>query len=284
MERRKVTTLDVKAKKEKGEPITMLTAYDYPIGLLADRAGIDMLLVGDSVGMVVMGLTTTVAVTMEDMIHHCKAVVRGALNPLVVGDMPFMSYQVSIEQAVANAGRLMKEGGVDAVKLEGGVDMAPVVAAIVRAGIPVEGHIGLTPQTISKLGGFKVQGKSIESALQVVRDAEAIEAAGAFCVCLEAIPDRLAKIITQRIKIPTIGIGAGVDCDGQVLVTHDMIGLFDRFTPKFVKKYANVYESIKQAMEAYRDDVAARTFPASEHIFAISDQVLTDVLAELSRT
>lgn len=284
MGREKVTTLDVRAKKEKGEPITMLTAYDYPIGLLADRAGIDMLLVGDSVGMVVMGLSTTVSVTMEDMIHHCKAVVRGALNPLVVGDMPFMSYQVSIEQAVVNAGRLMKEGGVDAVKLEGGVDVAPVVAAIVRAGIPVEGHIGLTPQSVSKLGGFRVQGKSVDSALQIVRDAEAIEAAGAFSLCLEAVPDRLAEIITERLRIPTIGIGAGPNCDGQVLVTHDMIGLFERFTPKFVKKYANVYESIKQAMEAYRDDVAAGTFPASDHSFTISDQVLADVLAELGNS
>lgn len=281
MERKKVTIPDLQAKKEARQPITMLTAYDYPTALLVDRAGIDILLVGDSLGMVVLGLPNTVAVTMEDMIHHCKAVCRGAAYALIVGDMPFMSYNVSIDKAMENAGRLLKEGNADVVKLEGGAEMADVVRKLVDGGIPVQGHIGLTPQSATKLGGFKVQGKDAASARKLVDDAIALEQAGAFSVILEAVPDRLARIVTEMVKIPTIGIGAGPWCDGQVLVTHDMVGLFDRFTPKFVRKYANVYGEMMKAMESYRADVENRAFPGPEHGFTIKDDVLEALKREL---
>jgi len=279
--RKKVTILNLKDKKEKGEPITMLTAYDYPTGLLVDQAGIDIILVGDSLAMVVLGQENTVAVTMDEMLHHCKAVARGAKHPLLVGDMPFMSYQVDVKEAVRNAGRFLKEGGMDVVKLEGGRDMAHTVKAIVDAGIPVMGHIGLTPQTISKLGGYRVQGKDVATAKALIDDGLALEDAGAFSLILEAIPGPVAKLITERVSIPTIGIGAGSDCDGQVLVIHDLIGLFDRFVPKFVKQYTNIFPAIVEALESYRDEVTAGTFPGPEHGYSMSDEALQALLKEL---
>ncbi|MBL7064230.1 MAG: 3-methyl-2-oxobutanoate hydroxymethyltransferase [Anaerolineae bacterium] len=281
MSRKKVTTLSLKNKKERGEPITMLTAYDYPTGLLVDQAGIDIVLVGDSLAMVVLGHENTVAVTMDEMLHHCKAVARGAKNPLLVGDMPFMSYQVDEKEAVRNAGRFLKEGGMDVIKLEGGCDMAPTVKSIVDAGIPVMGHIGLTPQTISKLGGYRVQGKNVATAKALIDDALALEEAGAFSLILEAIPGPVARLITERVNIPTIGIGAGPDCDGQVLVIHDLIGLFDRFVPKFVKQYASVFSTIAEALTSYRDEVVAGTFPGPEHGYGMSDEALQALLKEL---
>jgi 3-methyl-2-oxobutanoate hydroxymethyltransferase len=281
MSRKKVTILDLKVKKEKGEPITMLTAYDYPTGLLVDQAGIDIILVGDSLAMVVLGHENTVAVTMDEMLHHCKAVARGARNPLLVGDMPFMSYQVDVKEAIRNAGRFLKEGGMDVIKLEGGRDMAPTVKAIVDAGIPVMGHIGLTPQTVSKLGGYRVQGRDVATAKALIDDALALEDAGAFSLILEAIPGPVAKLITERVSIPTIGIGAGPDCDGQVLVIHDLIGLFDRFVPKFVKQYANIFPTITGALEDYRDEVIAGTFPGPEHGYSMSEETLQALLKEL---
>lgn len=281
MERKKVTILDLQEKKQRGEPITMLTAYDYPTALLVDRAGIDIILVGDSLAMVVLGHENTVAVTMEEMLHHCKAVARGAKYPLLVGDMPFLSYQVDRREAVRNAGRFLKEGGMDVVKLEGGQEMADTVKAIVDAGIPVMGHIGLTPQSISKLGGFRVQGKSVEAAKKLLADAQALEEAGAFSIILEAVPDRLAQLITERVKIPTIGIGAGPHCDGQVLVIHDLIGLFDRFTPKFVKRYANIFPILTQALEQYREEVLSGVFPGREHSFTMPDEIYEALLREL---
>jgi 3-methyl-2-oxobutanoate hydroxymethyltransferase len=283
MTRRKVTILDLKDKKAKGEPITMLTAYDYPTGLQVDQAGIDIILVGDSLAMVVLGHENTVTVTMDEMLHHCKAVARGAKAPLLVGDMPFMSYQVDMKEAVRNAGRFLKEGGMDVIKLEGGQHMAPTVKAIVDAGIPVMGHIGLTPQTISKLGGYRVQGKDVATAMALIDDAVVLEQAGAFSLILEAIPGPVAKLITERVTIPTIGIGAGPDCDGQVLVTHDLIGLFDRFVPKFVKQYAQVFPLIVAALEAYRDDVIAGTFPGPEHGYEMSEEALQALLAALGK-
>ena len=280
-ERSKVTILDLQAKKEKRQPITMVTAYDYPTGVLADRAGIDIILVGDSLAMVVLGHENTVSVTMEEMLHHCRAVARGAKYPLLVGDMPFMSYHLSTAQAVENAGRFLKEGYMDVVKLEGGQERAQVVRAIVDAGIPVMGHIGLTPQTISKLGGYRVQGKDVATAKALIDDALALEGAGAFSLILEAIPSPVAKLITERVRIPTIGIGAGPDCDGQVLVIHDLIGLFDRFVPKFVKQYADIFPAIVEALESYRDEVIAGTFPGPEHGYSMSDEALQALLEEL---
>lgn len=274
MERKKVTIHDLQAKKERGEPFTMVTAYDYPTAVIVDKAGIDAILVGDSLAMVVLGLPNTVSVTMEEMLHHCRAVARGAQYALLVGDMPFMSYQTGPIDAVRNAGRFLKEAGMDVVKLEGGKKMAPIARAIVDAGIPVMGHIGLTPQTISALGGFKVQGKDAAAAQQVIDDALALEDAGCFAIVLEAIPDRVAKIITERLSIPTIGIGAGPHCDGQVLVTHDMVGLFDRFVPKFVKRYVNVHDQMVDALRQFKAEVENRTFPGPEHSFTIKDEVL----------
>ncbi len=270
----KVTIPDIRLAKKEGRKLVMMTAYDYPFGLMADEAGIDIVLVGDSLGMVVMGLEGTVAVTMEDMIHHIRAVVRGCKNPLVVGDMPFMSYNTSIRDAIVNAGRLMKEGGCDVVKLEGGVDFAPTVAAIVKAGIPVQGHIGLTPQTASALGGFKMQGKDVDGAVRIIDDARALETAGAFSIILEAVPAPLARLVSEAVNIPVIGIGAGSDVDGQVLVTHDMIGLFDRFIPKFVKQYTKIRPIILEALAAYKKEVQEETFPAAEHSFKMKSETL----------
>jgi 3-methyl-2-oxobutanoate hydroxymethyltransferase len=242
--------------------------------LLEDRAGIDIILVGDSVAMVVLGYENTIPVTMDEMIHHTKAVSRGARTPLIIGDMPFMSYNTSERDAILNAGRFMKEGGADAVKLEGGAGVADIVRAIVKAGIPVMGHIGLTPQTISMLGGFKVQGRDAKAAQKIIDDAVVLEEAGAFSVLLEAIPAPIARRITERLTVPTIGIGAGVHCDGQVLVVHDMLGLFDRFTPKFVKKYVNLSDSILKAFQSYREDVLQGAFPEDQHSFHIDEKEL----------
>ncbi len=263
--RKKVTVRTLRAKKRRGEPITMLTAYDYPSAVAVDRAGVDVILVGDSLGMVVLGYDTTLPVTMDDMIHHCKAVARGAHYPLLVGDMPFMSYQVSVEEAVRNAGRFLQEGGMDAVKLEGGRERIETIRAIVSAGIPVMGHIGLTPQSVNQLGGFRAQGKTAAAAKRLIDDALALQDAGVFSIVLESVPGKLAALISEKLDVPTIGIGAGVGCDGQVLVFHDLLGLFDRFTPRFVKQYAQLHEVIDSALREYVDDVLNRRFPAAEH-------------------
>ena len=279
MERKKITPVDIGAMKKQGKKITMLTAYDYPMALLEDRAGIDIILVGDSLAMTVLGHENTLPVTMDEMIHHTKAVVRGAKHCLIVGDMPFMSYNTSEREAILNAGRLMKEAGADAVKLEGGVSVKDTVRAIVKGGIPVMAHIGLTPQTISMLGGFKVQGKDAQAAQKIIDDALSLEEAGAFSVVLEAVPAPIAKMVTDRLTIPTIGIGAGVHCDGQVLVVHDMLGLFDRFTPKFAKRYVNLSEQIFKAFEAYIEEVVKGTFPTDQHSFHIDEKELSKIKA-----
>lgn len=263
-----------KEMKKSGKKFKMVTAYDYQLAALIDKTDIEMILVGDSLGMVVLGYSGTVPVTMEDMIHHIRPVVKGAPNTVVVGDMPFGAYNVSVEQAVANANRLMKEGGCDCIKLEGGLNMVDKVEAIVKAGIPVMAHIGLTPQTSSQLGGFKVQGKDIESAKRIVEEAKAMEKAGAFSIVLECVPAGLAKLITESIEIPTLGIGAGPDCDAQVLVTQDMIGMFDQFVPKFVKQYAKVGETIVKALNEFSQEVDNKVFPGPEHCFTIKDDVL----------
>jgi 3-methyl-2-oxobutanoate hydroxymethyltransferase len=263
-------------KKERRK-ITMITAYTYPQALIVDEAGIDVILVGDSLGMVELGYRDTVPVTMDEMLTHTRAVMRGVRRAHVVGDMPFMSYNVSLEQAITNAGILYKDGGCDSVKLEGGQEMAPVVRAIHRAGIPVFGHIGLTPQTAALLGGFKVQGKSVDQARKVVDDALAIEDAGAFALVLEAIPRQLAALITTRLRIPTVGIGAGVGCDGQVLVLHDLVGLFRRFTPKFVKVYADVYTQQVDAVKRFVADVQGSAFPAEEHTFTMKEETVDEL-------
>ncbi len=269
MGEKKITIADLREKKLKGKKITMMTAYDYPTASLVEQAGINTILVGDSLGMVVLGYESTVPVTMEDMLHHCRAVARGAKRTFVIGDMPFMSYQVSVEKAVENAGRFLKEAGCDSVKLEGGSEVCRVVKAIVDAGIPVCAHIGLTPQTATKLSGFKVQGRDAESARELIKSAKDLEAAGVFMIVMECIPDLVAAKITKELRVPTIGIGAGKDCDGQVLVYHDVVGLFERFTPKFVKQYVNLGPRIKEALIQYREEVEKGTFPGPEHIFAM---------------
>ena len=280
-DRKKVTTLRLKQKKSDGQPITMLTAYDYVTAQAIDRAEIDVILVGDSLGMVVLGYENTLPVTMDEMIHHCKAVARGARLALLVGDMPFLSYQVSTEEAVRNAGRFLQVGGMDAVKLEGGRERRPAVAAIVGAGIPVMGHLGLTPQSVHQLGGFRPQARNEAAALRLVEDAEILQEAGCFALVFESIPGRLAELVSRRIDIPTIGIGAGVGCDGQVLVTHDLLGLFDRFTPRFVKRYADVHATMSQAFLSYRQDVVARRFPEAEHTVDMPDETWESLLARL---
>jgi len=283
MNKNKVTVLDVQQAKKEGRKLVMCTAYDYPFGLMADEAGMDMVLVGDSLGMVVMGLEGTVEVTMEHMIHHIKAVVRGCKGPLIVGDMPFMSYNTSIREAIQNAGRLMKEGGCEAIKLEGGVDFALTIQAIVKAGIPVQGHIGLTPQTASALGGFKMQGRDALAAKRIVEDAKALEDAGVFSMILEAVPAPLGQLVAEAVKVPVIGIGAGPDVDGQVLVTYDMIGLFEKFVPKFVKQYTQIRKTILEALKEYKEDVVAVTFPGPEHSFKMPDEAL-EQLKKLVKT
>ncbi len=280
-ERKKITTLTLHEKKGRGEIITMLTAYDYPTALAMDRAGIDVILVGDSLGMVVLGYETTLPVTMDEMLHHCRAVKRGAQLSMLVGDMPFMSYQVSVQEAVRNAGRFLQEAGMDCVKLEGGGEVAETVRAIVNAGIPVMGHLGLTPQSVHKLGGFRAQGRTAEAARQLVEDAHALEEAGCHAIVLEAVPDRVAEAISKRLSIPTIGIGAGANCDGQVLVTHDLLGLFDRFTPKFVKQYANLHAEMARAFAQYKTDVESRAFPGAEHTYPMDEKEFELFLQEL---
>jgi len=280
-ERKKVTIFDIQSKKNRGEPITMITAYDYPTALMVDRAGIDMILVGDSLSMVVLGNETTIPATMDMMIHHAQAVRRGAKATFLVGDMPFMSYEVDVKEAVRNAGRFLKEAGMDAIKLEGGRDRVEAVRAIVSAGIAVQGHIGLTPQSVSKLGGFKVQGKDAVSAQRLLEDALALEEAGCFSIVLEAVPDRVGEVVTKRLKIPTIGIGAGPETDGQVLVFHDFAGMFDRFIPKFCKKYVDLFSIVNTALEQYRTEVGARTFPAAEHCYTITDDEFNKFVAGL---
>jgi len=264
-QRKKVTTRTFREKKERGEPITMLTAYDYPTALAVDQAGVDSILVGDSLGMVVLGYENTLPVTMEDMLHHCRAVARGARLALLIGDMPFMSYQISVEEAVRNAGRFLQQGNMDAVKLEGGRERVDAIRAITGAGIPVMGHLGLTPQSVHQLGGFRAQGKTAVAARRLLEDALVLEEAGCFSLVLESVPARLAELVSQRLHIPTIGIGAGVGCDGQVLVTYDLLGLFDRFTPKFVKKYASFHTEMQRAFGEFIEDVQTKAFPAAEH-------------------
>lgn len=279
--RKKVTTLTFRQKKERGEPITMLTAYDYPTALAVDNAGVDSILVGDSLAMVVLGYENTLSVTMEDMLHHARAVARGAKSAMLIGDMPFMSYQVSVEEATRNAGRFLQQGGMDAVKLEGGRERADAIRSIVSAGIPVMGHLGLTPQSINQLGGFRAQGKTAAAAKRLVEDALILEETGAFSIVLESVPSRLAELISKKLSIPTIGIGAGVGTDGQVLVTHDVLGLFDRFTPKFVKKYANFHQAMHKAFTDYIDDVETKRFPAQEHTVEIDDKEWETLLKEI---
>lgn len=277
----RVTIEDLKRKKAAGEKIAMVTAYDYPSARLVDEAGADIILVGDTLGMVVLGYDTTIPVTMEDMIHHTKAVVRGSQRALVVGDMPFMSYQVSPEEALRNAGRFLQEAGCQAVKLEGGVHMAPTVKRLVEVGIPVMGHIGLTPQSVHQLSGFKVQGKTPAAAVKLLNDAHALEEAGAFAIVLETIPAPLAKLITERLSIPTIGIGAGPDTDGQVQVFHDLLGLFTAFTPKHARRYAEIGDAIRRAVADYVADVRNRRFPTEEQSFQMKPEALAE-LAQVS--
>lgn len=270
----KNTVATLQQQKLDGDKITMLTAYDYSTAKLVDECGVNTILVGDSLGMVMLGYEDTLSVTMEDMIHHTAAVTRGAKNALVVGDMPFMSYQTSVYDAVVNAGRLMKEGRCQAVKLEGGASVCPQIKAITEASIPVVAHIGLTPQSVNAFGGFKVQGKSEADARRLVEEAKAVEEAGAFAIVLECIPAKLAKLITESVSIPTIGIGAGADCDGQVLVYQDMLALFSDFKPKFVKHFANAGEVMKQGFMDYIKEVKEGTFPAAEHTFKIADDII----------
>ncbi len=272
MERKKLTLPDIQKKKQEGNKITMLTAYDYPSARLIDEAGMDMILVGDSLAMTVLGYESTVPVTMDEMIHHSKAVKRGVKSALLVGDMPFMSFNVSKEETIRNAGRFIKEGGCGAVKLEGGFEVLDVTKALINAGIPVLGHIGLTPQTAVMLGGFKVQGKDAQTAQRLLDASLVLEEAGCFAIVLECVPDKLAKLITENLNIPTIGIGAGPYCDGQVLVTNDMIGLFERFVPKFVKRYKNLWPELLEAFRKYKEEVEKGIFPTTEFSYTMGDE------------
>ena len=283
-DRKKITIRTFAIKKKNNEKISMLTAYDYPMALAAERAEIDSILVGDSLGMVVLGYDTTLPVTMQDMLHHCKAVARGAKYPLLIGDMPFMSYQVSAEDALRNAGRFLQEAGMDAIKLEGGRERKKAIELIVSAGIPVMGHLGLTPQSVHQLGGFRAQGKTAVDATKLLEDALILQDAGCFSIVLETIPARLAGLVSETLEIPTIGIGAGVDCDGQVLVTHDLLGMFERFVPKFVKQYSHLHQEMVQAFTDYKLDVESRLFPEDEHSFKMLDEDWNTLLDELEKT
>jgi 3-methyl-2-oxobutanoate hydroxymethyltransferase len=276
--RKKVTTQTFLRMKKNGEKIAMLTAYDSLTAGAMDESGIHSILVGDSLGMVVLGYETTLQVTMEDMLHHCKAVARGAKNPLLIGDLPFLSYQISVEEAVRNSGRMLQEGGMHAVKLEGGRERVDAVKAIVAAGIPVMGHLGLTPQSVNKFGGFSVQANTAAAAQRLLEDAQILEQAGCFGIVLESIPARLAAEVSKKLEIPTIGIGAGAGCDGQVLVSPDMLGLFSKFTPKFVKKYAALNQDMKTAFSAYLAEVQKGTFPGAENTYEMSDQEWEETL------
>jgi 3-methyl-2-oxobutanoate hydroxymethyltransferase len=278
---KRVTINDIRDMKQNGEKIVVLTAYDYPTAKIIDSCNIPIILVGDSLGNVVLGYETTIPVTMDDMIHHCKAVVRGAEHALVVGDMPFMTYHTSTEDAMRNAARFIQEAGVQTIKLEGGIAVADTVKRLVNCGIPVMGHIGMTPQSVNQFGGHLVQGKKLEVAQRLVDDAKALEQAGAFSVVLESVPARLAALITQNISVPTIGIGAGPACDGQVLVINDILGLTD-FTPKLAKQYVNLKDIMTQAVTAYREDVKSGQFPTKENSFIIDSSVLEQVKAKLS--
>ena len=266
----KVTTAVIRDMKQKKQKVAMLTAYDYGMAMVVDEAGIDIILVGDSLGMVVLGYDSTLPVTMEDMIHHTKAVCRGTKRAMVLGDMPFMSYQASVDQAVLNAGRFLQEAGAHGVKLEGGREVAEVTRRIASAGIPVMAHLGLTPQSVHQLGGYKVQGKGDTAARRMIEDAQILEEAGAFAVVLECVPVQLAREITESLTISTIGIGAGVHCDGQVLVVNDMLGTFERFKPKFVKQYAKMNSQMKDAVRQYCDEVRTGAFPDDAHSFLSS--------------
>jgi len=270
----KFTTASFLKAKKDGEKISMLTAYDYSMSKLIDEAGVDSILVGDSMGMVVLGYENTLQVTVDDIIHHTKAVARGAKRALVIADMPFLSYHVSVEDSVRNAGRLIQEGNAHAVKLEGGLEVIDKVEAIVKAQIPVIGHLGLTPQSVNIMGGFKVQGKDEAQAKKIIEDAKLLEKAGAFAIVLECVPEKLAKIVTESINIPTIGIGAGKYCDGQVLVTQDMLGMFSDFVPKFVKKYSDVGTSIKDGVKEYINEMQKGIFPEEKHTFTIDEDTL----------
>ncbi len=270
-ERRKVSVTTFKRMKAEGKKIVMVTSYDYPTAAIADEVGVDSILVGDSYGMVVLGYDNTIPVTVDELLPVCRAVRRGATHPLLIGDLPFMSFQASTAEAVRNAGRFVKEGGMEAVKVEGGRDVSPIIKAIARAGIPVLGHIGVTPQTATLQGGYRVQGKSPASASQLVDDAVSLEKAGAFGIVLEMVTEEAAQAITEKVSIPTIGIGSGRFCNGQVLVIHDIIGLYSKFTPKFAKRYADVSAIIKQSLEKYTDEVRSGDFPAEQNIFKMED-------------
>ncbi|MGQ9497436.1 MAG: 3-methyl-2-oxobutanoate hydroxymethyltransferase [Desulfotomaculales bacterium] len=278
MRNERVTTTYFRKAREEGRRITVLTAYDFPLARMIDEAGIDAILVGDSVGNVVLGYENTLPVTMDDMLHHTKAVVRAVKRAMVIADMPFLSYQVSREEAVRNAGRLLKEGGAQAVKLEGGREVAATVRAITDAGIPVMGHIGLTPQAVHQLGGYRVQGRDAAAAQKLLDDARALDAAGVFAIVLECVPVPLARVITQAVSVPTIGIGAGPYCDGQVLVTHDLLGLYGGFAPRFVKQYANLHAQIVAALAQYRREVVEGAFPGEEHGFTMPEEALAGLI------
>jgi len=278
----KVTVTSLRAKRDAGQPITMLTAYDYPTARLVDAARVDSILVGDSLAMVVLGHSNTLAVTMDEMLHHARAVSRGASRALLIGDMPFMSYQADISEAVRNAGRFLQEAGMDAVKLEGGRSFAHTIRAIVRAGIPVEGHIGLTPQSLNVLGGWRVQGRTAASARAILEDALALEEAGCFAIVLESVPTRVASYVTRRLTIPTIGIGAGGGTSGQVLVTSDLLGLYDRLTPRFAKRYADLGVAMAEAFAAFRTEVETGIFPAPPHGYGLPDEEWEAFLAGLA--
>ena len=280
MDQDKITIAYLMQKKEKGEKITMVTAYDFPTARMLDEVGIDTILVGDSLGMVILGYDSTLPVTMDEMIHHCKAVARGVKRGFIIGDMPFMSYQVSVEKAIENAGRFIKEGCCDAVKLEGGSEVAHIIKAIVDIGIPVCAHIGLTPQRATMLSGYRVQGKDAETARSLIRSARDLEDAGAFMIVMECVPDVLASIITKEVSIPTIGIGAGKECDGQVLVYHDIVGLFEKFVPKFVKQYINLAPEIKSALKRFKEEVESGAFPGAEHSFRMDQGEAEKLLEE----
>jgi 3-methyl-2-oxobutanoate hydroxymethyltransferase len=273
---------ELRVMKQRGEKIPMLTAYDYPTARLVEQAGIPIILVGDSLGMVVLGYDSTVPVTMEDMIHHTKAVVRGTERAIVVADMPFMSYQVTVDEAMRNAGRLIKETGATAVKLEGGQEVAETVRRLTNAGIPVMGHLGLTPQSVNQLGGYRLQGKTPAAAVKLLHDAKALEEAGAFAVVLETIPARVAECVTQRLEIPTIGIGAGPYCDGQVQVLHDFLGIFQDFVPRHAKQFAKVGATIREAVATYVQDVQAGTFPTAKESFGMKQEAPEELQRELT--
>jgi len=271
----RVTTTFFREAKKEGRKITMLTAYDFQMAALIEKAGIDAILVGDSLGNVVLGYSSTIPVTMDDMVHHIKAVTRGVSRTMVIGDMPFMSYHLSMEESLKNAGRILQEGGAQAVKLEGGREVTDVVRKIAAAGIPVMGHLGLTPQSVNQIGGFKVQGKEEAAARKLLNDAKALEEAGVFAIVLELIPLQLARIITEQINVPTIGIGAGPYCDGQVLVTNDLLGMYSDNKPKFVKCYANLNQDIIKALQSYGGEVRDGVYPAPEHCFNMPEEVIS---------